>query len=227
MCAACQYGKATRKPWRTKGKGRSIKVATVLGECVSVDQLESRQIGFVAQLKGRLTLGRYRVATIFVDHHSRLGYVHLQKDSTLLETLKAKHAFELYARERGVRVRNYHADNGRFVDNAWKEGLAQEDQGITYCGVNAHWQNRIAERRIRDLKEQTRTMLLHAQHHWPYAMRTASHVFNDAPTLQGNHKKDKTPREIFTGVRISAEVRHHHTFGCSVYITERSLQQGK
>jgi hypothetical protein len=42
VCAACQYGKATRKPWRTKHKGRSIKIATVPGECVSVDQLESR-----------------------------------------------------------------------------------------------------------------------------------------------------------------------------------------
>jgi hypothetical protein len=180
-------------------------------------------------------LGRYRVATIFVDHHSRLGYVHLQKDSTSKETLKAKHAFELYAMERGVKVKNYHADNGRFVDNAWKEGLAQENQGITHCGVNVHWQNGITERRIRDLKEQTRTMMLHAQHHWPdavatslwpYAMRTASHVFNDAPTLQGDHK-DRTPREIFTGVQISAEVRHHHTFGCPVYVTEISLQQGK
>jgi hypothetical protein len=50
-------------------------------------------------------------------------------------------------------------------------------------------------------------MLLHAQHHWPsavaaslwhYAMRTVSHMFNDAPTLHGNHK-DKTPtRETFT-----------------------------
>jgi hypothetical protein len=92
MSAACQYGKATRKPWRKKQKGRGIKAATTPGECVSVDQLESRQVGFVAQLKERLTLGRYRVATIFVDHHSRLGYVHLQKDSTSKETLKAKHA---------------------------------------------------------------------------------------------------------------------------------------
>jgi hypothetical protein len=39
--------------------------------------LESRQVGFVAQLKGRLTLGRYQVTTISVDHHSRLEYVHL------------------------------------------------------------------------------------------------------------------------------------------------------
>ncbi len=102
-----------------------------------------------------------------------MGYIHLQKDSTSAETMKAKRAFELYGRDRGVIVKNYHTDNGRFVDNAWKEGLDQENQGITYCGVNAHWQNRIAERRIRDLKEQTRTMLLHAQHHWPEATSTS------------------------------------------------------
>jgi hypothetical protein len=235
MCAACQFGKATRRPWRTKAKNRRINTATAPGECVSVDQMESRAVGFVAQLKGRLTHGRYRVATIFVDHYSRLGYVHLQKDSTSKETLKSKHAFELYCRERGVKVSHYHADNGRFVDNAWKDGLDQENQGITYCGVNAHWQNGIAERRIRDLKEQTRTMLLHAQHHWPeatstslwpYALRTACQVFNDAPTLKGE-KKDKTPQELFTGTKISAEVRHHHTFGCPVYVLAAPLQAGK
>jgi hypothetical protein len=111
-------------------------------------------------------LGRYKVVIIFVDHHTCLGYVHLQKDSSSLETLKAnKHAFELYARERGVIIRHYHANNGQFVDNERKESLLQENQGITYCGVNAHWQNGVAERRIQDLKEQSRTMLLHAEHH--------------------------------------------------------------
>ena len=235
MCAACKYGKATCKPWRTKSKNRKVKVVTSPGECVLVDQMESRAVGFVAQLKGTLTKGRYQVATIFVDHYSQLGYIHLQKDSTSSETLKAKDAFELYARERGVRIRHYHADNGRFVDNAWKEGLAQENQGITYCGVNAHWQNGIVERRIRDLKEQTRTMLLHSQHHWPeatstslwpYALRTACSIFNDAPTLKGD-KKDQTPHELFTGMKISAEIRHHHTFGCPVYVLATPLQQGQ
>jgi hypothetical protein len=127
MCAACQFGKATHKPWRTKSKNRKIHSATTPGACVSVDQMESRVVGFVAQLKGRLTTGRYRVATIFVDHYSQLGYVHLQKDSSSKETLRAKDAFEIYARDRGVRVQHYHADNGHFVDNAWKEGLAQEN----------------------------------------------------------------------------------------------------
>jgi hypothetical protein len=94
----------------------------------------------VAQLKGILTLGRYKVATVFVNHYSRLGYVNMQKDSSSLDTLKAKHAWELFARERGIVIKNYHADNGRFVDNAWKDSLLEENQGITYCGVNAHWQ---------------------------------------------------------------------------------------
>jgi hypothetical protein len=78
-------------------------------------------------------------------------------------------------------------------------------------------------------------MLLHAEHHWPdtvktslwpYAMLSASHIFNDAPTLKGAHK-DKTPREMFTGVKILAKVRHHHTFGCPAYVTATKLQEGK
>jgi hypothetical protein len=40
LCAACQYGKATKKPWRTKKKNWEIKRATHPGECVSVDQVE-------------------------------------------------------------------------------------------------------------------------------------------------------------------------------------------
>jgi hypothetical protein len=211
-------------------------VTTSAGECVSVEQTPMRAVGFVAQMKGRLTHGQYTMAAIFVDHYSsRLGYAHLQKDGSSAETLKAKRAFELYARERGIKIRHYHADNGRFADNAWKNALLEENQSITYCGVNAHWQNGIAERRIRDLKEQSRTMLLHAEHYWPdaictslwpYAMRTACQIFNDAPTLKGE-QKDRTPEEVFSGTSIAAEVRHHHTFGCPAYVTANEIQAGK
>jgi hypothetical protein len=155
LFCACQYGKATRKPWRTKRKNRKVKLTTFAGEFVSVDQSHSRAVWFVADLKGRLTYVRYTVATIFVDHYSRLVYVHLQKDASSTETVKAKRAFKLYARERGITIRHYHTDNGRIVDNAWKNGSLEANQGITYCGVNAHWQNGITERRIRDLKEQS------------------------------------------------------------------------
>jgi hypothetical protein len=202
---------------------------------VSVDQIESSTVGLIAQLKGRLTTQRYRVVTVFVDHYSQLGYIHMQKDTTSKETLKAKQAFKLFAREHGITVKYYHAGNGRFVDNAWIASLAEENQSITYCGVIAHWQNGIAERRIRDLKEQGRTMLLHAQHQWPeavttalwpYAVRTGNKVFNHAPLLRGE-RKDQTPFESFTGSQISAEPRHHHTFGCPVYVLDSKLQAGK
>jgi hypothetical protein len=89
------------------------------------------------------------------------------------KTLKAKRAFELYARDRGIKIRHYYADNGRFADNTWKNALSEENQGIAYCGVNAHWQIGIAERRIRDLKEQSRTMFYHAEHHWPDTICTS------------------------------------------------------
>jgi hypothetical protein len=153
----------------------------------------------------------------------------VQKDTTSEETLRAKRAFETYAGDRGITVQYYHADN------AWVNSLDEEGQSIIYCGVNAHWQNGITERRIRDLKEQARTMMLHAQHHWPdannsnlwpYALRIAGNIFNDAPQLKGDNK-DCTPYEIFTGTRVHTEVRHHHTFDCPVFVTETAIQQGK
>ena len=58
-----------------------------------------------AQLRGNPTKERYRAATIFVDHYSRLSYVHLQKSTSAEETLEAKTAFENYARTHGVNVK--------------------------------------------------------------------------------------------------------------------------
>ena len=115
---------------------------------MSVDQLESSTPGLIAQVKGWITKKRYRVATIFVDHYSGLSYVHLQK-STNAETLEAKLAFELHARHQGVTVHQYQVDNGRFAESVFLAHTRQSQQDIRYCGVNAHFQNAVAERRIR------------------------------------------------------------------------------
>ena len=70
-CAGCMFGAMTRKRWRGKpSKPSHIFLAVNVGDCVSVDQMLSTQVGFVAQTKGRLTTQRYRAATIFVDHLS-------------------------------------------------------------------------------------------------------------------------------------------------------------
>jgi len=161
-CAGCMYGAMTRRPWRTRGtqNKNKLRVATAPGECVSVDQLESPVQGFIAQLKGKLTKRRYGAATIFVDHASRLSYVHLQSRVTAEETVEAKRAFEAYARSHGVIVKHYHADNGRFAENLFMSAVAESGQTISFCGVSAHFQNGIAEKRIRDLSEQARKQLL-------------------------------------------------------------------
>ena len=95
FCAACQYGKMTKRPSRVKGDNKeTAKMATYPGQVVSVDQLESTSPGFIAQLKGTLTQQRYKYATVFVNQFSRYTFVYLQKRVTSQETVMAKHAFE-------------------------------------------------------------------------------------------------------------------------------------
>ena len=231
-CAGCIYGAMTKVPWRASQQQKSqIFVATRPGECISVDQMISTQVGFVAQLKGKLTLRRYRAATIFVDHFSRLRYVHLMQTLTSEETYAAKLAFERFAKQHGVTVQHYHADNGRFADNMFINACEQQRQQLTFCGVNAHFQNGIAERSIRDLTESARKQLLHARQRWsaavhlalwPYALRSASYLHNNLPVLD-----DGTSRlEKFSGIRVGTRLRDFHAFACPVFALQNALASG-
>jgi hypothetical protein len=89
------------------------------------------------------------------------------------QTMAAKHAFELMAKGAGVQIKHYHEDNGRFADNAFLKDVELQGQTITFCGVRAHFQNGIAEKRIRDLQERACTMLIHASNKWPKAMNAS------------------------------------------------------
>ena len=113
FCTACQYGKMTKHPWRVKGDDKKAsKIASWSGQIVSMDQLESNTPGFIAQLKGKLTQQRYNYATVFVAQFSGYTFVYLQHRIMSEETVKAKHAFESVAEQRGVKILHYHADNG-------------------------------------------------------------------------------------------------------------------
>ena len=233
-CAGCLFGAMTKLPWRGKESKSSHEVftATKPGETVSVDQMTSTEVGFFAQLKGALTKKRYRCCTIFVDNYSRLRYVHLQVDDTAEETMKAKHAFEKYAAEHGVSIKHYHCDNGRFADNLFKQSCESNRQRLTFCGVNAHFQNGIAERAIRDLSDSARKQLLHARSRWPaavhfalwpYALRNAALLHNSLPVLE-----DGTSRlELFSSIRVGGNMKHMHTFGCPVFALQNALASGK
>ena len=233
-CAGCIFGALTKRPWRTKAtpnQRNKIFQANAPGDCVSVDQLESSLLGFIAIFKGQPTKRRYRAATVFVDHKSRLSYVHLQQQLTSSETLQAKHAFEAFARNNGVTIKHYHADNGRFADLQFMQDVAKQGQEISFCGVNAHFQNGIAEKRIRDLQESARKQLLHAKARWPsavelslwpYALRSANHLRNTLP----DDEDGSSPLERFARSEVAPKLKENHTFGCPVYALQNRLQAG-
>ena len=198
-----------------------------------MDQMISATPGLIAQMKGFITQKRYTVTTVFVDHFSGLSFVYLQKSTTAFETVEAKRSFERYAKLHGVRVKHYHADNGIFAEAEFVRAVEGDGQTISYCGVNAHHQNGRAEKKIRDLQDLARTMLLHAKQRWPsavtanlwpFAVRMANDVSNTSPGIEGG----VSPIEHFSQVAVSPRVKHSHTFGSPVYVLDSRLQtEGK
>ncbi|KAL7527381.1 hypothetical protein ACHAWF_002156 [Thalassiosira exigua] len=226
----------THTPWRTKPSSKpksEIFLATKPGEVVSVDQMVSTLPGFVAQMTGKLTKRRYTGAIVFVDHFSRLKFVFLVESTfTSDETIRANEAFERFARDHGVTIRHYHANNGRFKDNAFIQHCSSSNQSISFCGVNAHFQNGIAEKAIRDLTEATRKQLLFAKARWPeaidmslwpYALRQAA--CNDYLVPRNDEGLSKL--DLFGNLRVSANLKSIHTFGCPVYVLDSRLASGK
>ena len=181
-------------------------------------------------MKGRHTRRIARAATMFVDHHSDLTYLHLQCSTNSDETLDAKKAFELYANEHGVSVRHYHSDNGRFIDNVFKSHVKTSDQTMTIAGVSAHHQNGKVEKRIRDIQDNSRTMLLHDESRWchaiirnlwPYAMRTAVTNRNETPK---RNIDGLSPLEVFSSTRVTSNMNNKHPFGCPAYVATEEVQ---
>ena len=204
------------------------------GHVVSVDQLVSPTPGLIAQMTGFLTTKRYKYATVYVDQFSKLGFVYLQKTASAEETVESKRAFESFARRHNVSVANYLADNGIFKANLWVETCKADGQGLSFAGVNAHHQNGIAERRIRELQEMARSMLIHANARWsesvttnlwPYAIRMANDAINNTPSFQDGERR--SPIEIFAKTGVVDNPKHWKTFGCPTYVLSNELQGGR
>ena len=126
-------------------------------------------------------------------------------------------------------ILHYHADNGRFANNGFIENCQLKNQCLTHCGVNVHFQNGIAEKKIWDIQEATRTSLLFVLHQWlhmlsihlwPYAMCMAKEVMISTPTKDS----DKSPQELFSGVNVSPKIKHFHTFVCPIYVLDNASQ---
>ena len=235
-CVSCMFGQAHRKPWRHKcsatkdgGTIRCRKRAKP-GDMVYTDQLVSAQPGLVPQEKGSPTRARIWGATIFVDGQTDYTKVHLMHNASGKSTLEAKAAFEQDARLRGIEIRGYHADNGRYAEHIFRDDCEQKSQALRYCGVGAHHQNGIAEAKVKQLTLASRTMLLHAQRHWPEYITTALWPFAlmaAADRINNLHIDihGKSPEMKFSSVAgLPTRLKHFHTFGCPVYVLDARLQ---
>ena len=69
------------------------------------------------------------------------------------ETVMVKKAFKWFVESDGVHVKHYHCDNGHYADDAFITDCEQNKQYITYCGVNAYFQNDIAKLETGDIQE--------------------------------------------------------------------------
>ena len=235
-CIYCIYGRATRRPWRTKRKPNTDTSlhADKPGQCVSIDMLTSPTPGFVAQMVGSLTHRRYKHSTVFIDHFSVLSYVSHNETASAEDTIKGKKAFEAYSHKHGVNIKQYHTDNGIFRSQIWQEHCIHQHQILTIAGVNAHYQNGRAERRIRILQDIARTQLIQASHHWPtvniaplwpYAILCANNAINNIPNMQ--NKQKLTPLQLFSSTTIHANPKDQQPFACPTYVLKTELQQLK
>ena len=139
-CSSGLFARATHQQWISKRQKNWNKdnTDTKLGDLIYVDQMVSPKPGFIGQLTGILTRKIYKYAKLFEDQYSGLGYVYLQKTDTADETIQAKKSFEAYCNQRGVAaVRDYRADNGLFKDHKWVDECSNNEQKLTFSGVNA------------------------------------------------------------------------------------------
>jgi hypothetical protein len=145
---------------------------------------------------------------------------------------KQKAAFERHCQILGCKVKHYLTDKGIFASKAWKDACEQSRQSFTYSGVNAHFQSGVAERHIRELQEIARACLLHAQHCWkeavnphlwPYAIRIACAIHNEAPTK----RLKRCPCEVFSGAKVKPNPAAWVPFGCLVYVLDDALQNNR
>jgi hypothetical protein len=203
----------------------------VPGSCVSVDHYMSSVMGQLLHTFGREWIG-YSCGTLFVNHASGKLFNFCQYSTNAVETISSKCRLESLARQEGISIKTYHADNGVFASNAFKEDCASLEQRYSFSGVGAHRQNGIAEQNIKTVAQWTCANMLHFAHHWPakanacfwpQAIDYALWVFNRLPNLVNG----LLPNKIWSSCRApTEEFNQSHVFGCPVYVLDAALQDG-
>ena len=234
LCAFCAFAAAHKRPWRTKGSTkRHIRKVwqRESGSGTSCDHIVSHQPGLIPQTSGKLTHARFWGSVIYVDHATDFIYNHLIKTTSSDETLASKFAYERLSRSYGVTIGAYDTDNSRFNDERFTGSCKEAGQQLTFCGVGAHHQNAIAERKIKEICYGGRTILLHAKRRWPSMISTVLWPFVVRAVVDRHNRlsldqNGKSPVEKF--VKTDDEIRPEdfHTWGCPAYVLAAQNQSG-
>ena len=240
-CAACLLAKQCRRspstpppkfpPVEMKLKEGDLKP----GDKVSIDQYVSAVGGRLPHTKGKeKEADKYQGGTIFVDHATGFIFIRHQISMRAGETVQAKNAFEKTARECGVSIRKYHADNFPFDAAEFQESLATAGQTLDKSGVGAHHQNGVAERAIKTVTSWARAMMLNALIHWPdrevttlwpFALQHAVWIWNHLPKTDIR----LSPMELFSNSKDPdnhSSLQRLHVWGCPVFVLDPRLQDG-
>ena len=224
-CAACEYGKASRRPTKSTlrtpvpERENALKGNILFpGQRVSLDH-------FICSAKGRLTSSKGKTPTdqmycggaIFVDQASGYIFIQPQVSFSAEETLQAKLTFERMCLSYGVKVTSFISDNGSaFSSNEFVSDIINRGQDARYSGVGAHHHNGIAERAILTISNMSRTMMLHAAVRWPdlansslwpQAMEYAAYIYNHTPKMESG----VAPIDIFSRTTVPRQrLKDHH-----------------
>ena len=91
-----------------------------------------------------------------------LSIVSCKPQKRQLKQSKAKTSLKHFSRINGVDIKSYRADNHIYNSNLFRQSYTATGQGLTFSGVNAHYQNGVAKRKISYITNLARTMIFHA-----------------------------------------------------------------
>ena len=232
LCSFCIQAKQDHTLISKLATSGFIKLSNLRpGEKVSCDHYMSREPGFIANVH-RCVLKKEHVnyETIMVDYASDFVFHFVQTSTKGSQTVEAKHKFERFTKNCGVKIRQYYAYNKIFNEQAFRESCISASQVQSFCSVSAHHQNRVTERKIKTIISLARAMLFTAMiknpvvitlQFWPYAVHYAVEIINNTPNSSGF-----TPKEIFTGVKGHRTFKNFHTFGSPAFVLNPTIQRG-
>lgn len=228
LCSHCQNAKQTCTP---RDHGHVKEDDLLPGKRVSCDHFSSPVPAIAHASSGKQLKDKYHYAALFVDHASYLTYIKRQFTTNAQETVEIKTIFEQCGQTFGVSIKGYYADNQIFNSRLFRESAIASNQSMRHSGGYAHYQNGVAERKIRYTCNLARASIFQAAtlwpdaisvETWPYAVNLAVDMHNNCPKENGI-----SPIEMFSNCKQQFQLKHFHPFGCPVFMLDPALADRK